>query len=76
MFTATAKYGTDNHTEFYELGEVFSIYEGDDEKMAEYKKQYPDATSFMVGDKIAIPIMKDITYEIYNSKGTIIKTLY
>lgn len=76
MFTVTASFRTDKHTEFYEVGETFSIFESDSEKVAEYVEKFPDATAFIIGETVIVPILKDCTYEIINSKGITVKTLY
>lgn len=76
MFTINSFNREDRHTEYYEIGETFSIYDASDEKVAEYKEKFPDATSFIVGKTLAIPVLPKNTYEIINSKGTVIKTLY
>lgn len=77
MFTINATFRADKHVEYYEVGETFSIFEAnDDEKIKEYKEKFPDAIAFIIGPNMVIPVLKDCTYEIINSRGTTIKTLY
>lgn len=76
MFTVTITFREDKHQEFYEVGSTFSIFEADNEKVKEYKEKFPEATSFIIGETVILPILPNCTYEIINSKGVCVKTLY
>ena len=78
MFTLKVFYRETRQEEFVELDETFKIIpaEGDEEYMMNLKEQFPDATMFVVTNKYTIPVLKSANYEILNSKGNVIKTLY
>ena len=76
MFTIVAINREDKHTEYYEVGENFSVWEADNEKMNEYKEKFPEAVSFIIGTNMVMPVLKEFTYDVLNSKGTVVKTLY
>ena len=76
MFTIVGINREDKHTEYYEVGENFSVWEAGNEKMNEYKEKFPDALSFIVGTNMVMPVLKEFTYDVLNSKGTVVKTLY
>ena len=76
MFTIVAINREYKHTEYYEVGVNFSVWEADNEKMNEYKEKFPEAVSFIVGTNMVMPVLKEFTYDVLNSKGTVVKTLY
>ena len=78
MFTRKVFYRETRQEEFVELGETFKIIpaEGEEEYMTNLKNQFPEATMFVVTNKYTIPVLKSANYEILNSKGNVIKTLY
>ena len=76
MFTIVAINREDKHTEYYEVGVNFSVWEAGNEKMNEYKEKFPEAVSFIVGTNMVMPVLKEFTYDVLNSKGTVVKTLY
>lgn len=78
MFTLKVFYRETRQEEFVELDETFKIIpaEGDEEYMVNLKEQFPEATMFVVTNKYTIPVLKSANYEILNSRGNVIKTLY
>ena len=78
MFTLKVFYRETRQEEFVELDESFKIIpaEGDEEYMTNLKEQFPEATMFVVTNKYTIPVLKSANYEILNSRGNVIKTLY
>lgn len=78
MFTLKVFYRETRQEEFVELDETFKIIpaEGEEEYMTKLKEQFPEAIMFVVTNKYTIPVLKTANYEILNSRGNVIKTLY
>ncbi len=78
MFTLKVFYRETRQEEFVELDETFKIIpiESEGEFMENLKEQFPEAIMFVVTNKYTIPVLKSANYEILNSKGNVIKTLY
>lgn len=78
MFTLKVFYRETRQEEFVELDETFKIIPigSEEEYMENLKTQFPEAIMFVVTNKYTIPVLKSANYEILNSKGNVIKTLY
>ena len=78
MFTLKVFYRETRQEEFVELDETFKIIpiESEGEYMENLKTQFPEAIMFVVTNKYTIPVLKSANYEILNSRGNVIKTLY
>ena len=78
MFTLKITYRENRQEEFIELDESFKIIpvDGNEEQLDLALKQFPDSNLFIVSTKYTIPVLRNANYEILNSKGNVIKTLY
>lgn len=78
MFTLKVTYRETRQEEFVELDETFKIVpaEGEEDWMTELKEKFPEASMFVIASKYTIPVLRNANYEILNSKGNVIKTLY
>ena len=78
MFTLKITYRESRQEEFIELDESFKIVPtfGNEDELEPLLTKFPGAQLFIIATKYSVPVLENANYEILNSLGNIIKTLY